>query len=119
VPLTGGEPVSLSELRGQPALAFAGIAEPEYFFDELRSHGIDLVKTIALADHTGYSAEQNTALNKVFQDSGAAIVLTTEKDGVKLRGLPEELAAKVLLVRLKLVLHDPAQLTGMLRNLLQ
>ena len=119
LPLAGGVPIPLSDLCGRKAVACAGIADPEFFFNELRSHGIDLVSTFAFADHAGYSVRQISSLADALRTTGASILLTTEKDGVKLHDLPEELARMVYLVRLKLVVPEPSQLTRALRNLLQ
>ena len=115
----GGVPIPVSDLRGRRAVAFAGIAEPDCFFRELRSQGIDVVRTIAFADHTRYGDEQVATIRAALRDSGTSLLLTTEKDGVKLQSMPAELAGAVSLVRLKLAFIDPEPLTGALRNLLQ
>ena len=119
VPLSGGAPIPLSDLCNRRAVACAAIADPEYFFNALRSHGIELVSTVAFADHAGYSGRQISSLADALRVSGAPILLTTEKDGVKLHDLPEDLARKVYLVRLKLAVSEPSHLTRALRNLLQ
>jgi tetraacyldisaccharide 4'-kinase len=119
VPLSGGGPVPLASLRDRRALAFAGIAEPECFFEGLRTQGMELTRTIAFSDHVSYTGEHISSIARALGESGASLLLTTEKDGVKLQGLPEDLAAVLFVVRLKLVFEDPAQLTGALLNLLQ
>jgi tetraacyldisaccharide 4'-kinase len=119
VPLSGGERIPLTELRGRRVLAFAGIAEPDSFFNELRNQGIDVVRTVAFADHTRYGDEQVATIGSGLRESGASLLLTTEKDGVKLQDMPAEMAGEIFLVRLKLVFVDPEPLTGVLRNLLQ
>lgn len=118
VPFSGGGPVPLSSLRGSRVLAFAGIAEPECFFEGLRTQGIEPARTIAFPDHASYSGDHISTIARSRGESGASLLLTTEKDGVKLQGLPEDLAAVLFVVRLKLVFEDPELLTGALRNLL-
>jgi tetraacyldisaccharide 4'-kinase len=119
IPLAGGEPIRLDALRGKTALAFAGIAEPELFFDGLRGHGLDLVATLTLPDHADYDDEALHKITDQFVSSGAEILLTTEKDGVKLNSVPVELLEKILLARLELAIDDPTPLAALLRNLLQ
>jgi len=70
-------------LRGKKALAFAGIASPEGFFSDLRQRGLDLVKTLSLADHVVYDDDVLRRLREAGQ--GVEIFLTTEKDAVKLQ----------------------------------
>jgi tetraacyldisaccharide 4'-kinase len=119
IPLAGGEPIRLDALRGKKALAFAGIAEPELFFDGLRGRGLNLVATLTLPDHAPYDGATLHEIMDKFRKSGAEVALTTEKDGVKLNALPLELSEKTLLARLELTMDDPAHLTARLRNLLQ
>lgn len=119
VPLEGGAAVSFDSLRGRKVMAFAGIGEPGPFFEELRSLGLDVVHAVPLPDHAAYTPSQLTGLMDAFRVCGADCAVTTEKDGVKLRGLESELAGKVMLARLELVIDDPAALTDLLTNLLQ
>jgi tetraacyldisaccharide 4'-kinase len=119
LPLTGGEPIPFDALRGKKALAFAGIAETEQFFDELRRLGLDLVAAKAFPDHADYDDETLHKITDQYVSSGAEILLTTEKDGVKLNSVPAELSEKILLARLELAIDDPTALTVLLRNLLQ
>lgn len=119
VPLTGGEPLQLDSLRDKRILAFAGIADPHAFFDGLRAHGMNLVSTQCLPDHSTYTPADIAALADTVASSGADYAITTEKDGVKLRHLPVELAQKVLLAKLTISIDDPTPLNTALRNLLQ
>lgn len=78
-----GNRLDLEDLRGKKALAFAGIASPEGFFSDLRQRGLDLVKTLSLADHVVYDDDVLRRLREAGQ--GVEIFLTTEKDAVKLQ----------------------------------
>ncbi|WP_428423033.1 tetraacyldisaccharide 4'-kinase [Methylibium sp.] len=73
-----GEPAStaaLHALRGRPLLACAGIAQPQRFFDQLRSAGLE-VREQALADHADFAA--------LPWPADTRDVIVTEKDAVKL-----------------------------------
>jgi tetraacyldisaccharide 4'-kinase len=64
--------------------AFAGIAKPEDFFTELERAGWHLAGRRAFADHHVYSANELEALQRQAQECGAASLVTTSKDIVKL-----------------------------------
>jgi len=72
-----GAQTLLTDLRGQPLVALAGIARPQAFFDMLRAAGLTLVQTLALPDHDD--------LENAAQALDACVTLIcTEKDAVKL-----------------------------------
>ncbi|BCS52424.1 tetraacyldisaccharide 4'-kinase [Geobacter sp. SVR] len=119
VPLMGGETMPLTALAGRKVLAFAGIAEPQAFFDGLRQLGLDLVSTLPLPDHVDYNDARTAEIEESMRRSGAEIALTTGKDGVKLERLPRELARRILIAPLDLIIDDPTPLLAMLSNLLQ
>lgn len=119
LPLSGGDPTPLPCPTPLKALAFAGIAEPSAFFDELRSLGLDLVHTIRFSDHTTYADAEVSGILDAMGHYGAEVAITTEKDGVKLKGLTNDIRCRIQLARLELVIDDPFPLVNALRNLLQ
>ncbi|MDA8427931.1 MAG: tetraacyldisaccharide 4'-kinase [Geobacteraceae bacterium] len=108
-----------SALKGRTFLAFAGIAEPQYFFDGLRTLGLNVVAIISFPDHAAYTEFQIAEISSAMQTSGADSIITTEKDGVKLKHLSGSLSEKILIARLELALDDPAPLAAALLKLLQ
>jgi tetraacyldisaccharide 4'-kinase len=112
-------PLHFSSLHNRSLVAFAGIAEPQFFFEGLRAQGLNLAATISFPDHAVYSEYQIAEITRALQVSGADSAITTEKDGVKLKQLPESLSEKILLAKLDLILVDPAPLAAALLNLLQ
>ena len=68
----------------QPAIAVAGIAGPERFFEDLTRRGCRLAETMAFADHHRYSSADVARLTGIARKHGAACILTTEKDLVRL-----------------------------------
>lgn len=118
-PLRGGTASSYGDIAAVRVMACAGIAEPDSFFDGLRQRGVHLVATVPLGDHAEYGPQTVAALEVTFRDSGADLLLTTAKDGVKMAHVPESLAAKTMVCRLVLILNDPKPLETALRNLLQ
>jgi tetraacyldisaccharide 4'-kinase len=111
--------VPFTSLQNHTFLAFAGIAEPYYFFDGLRAQGLNIAATIVFPDHTAYTESQIAEITLALRSCGAGSVITTEKDGVKLTHLSENISQKLFLARLELTLEDPSPLAASLRNLLQ
>ena len=118
LPLTGGTPVSLADLRGPAFLAFAGIAQPDFFFSALRDRGINVVHTLPFPDHADYDQASLDTIRDALRSSGAGYAITTEKDGVKLKQLSAEVAAVTYVARLDIVIEEPAGLTALILNLL-
>ena len=79
----GGKDVPLTELKGKRGAAFAGLADPESFFAALSRAGLALTERIVFADHAPYGPAEIERLRRAA--AGADYLVTTEKDGVKLR----------------------------------
>ena len=76
---------ALASLDGRRVLAFAGIGDPQRFFRTLRESGVEMVGERAFPDHHPFSAAEIEALIR-DADRGGAILVTTEKDLMRLRG---------------------------------
>ncbi|MBC7580630.1 MAG: tetraacyldisaccharide 4'-kinase [Tardiphaga sp.] len=99
--------ISLAALRGERVLAFAGIGDPDRFFRTLRGAGVDVAVEKAFADHHAYGAAEIDALVTQATRDGLMLV-TTEKDLVKLRGMPA--AASIVPLVVTLTFEDQAGL---------
>ncbi|MFH1146434.1 MAG: tetraacyldisaccharide 4'-kinase [Pseudomonadota bacterium] len=73
-----------AELKGRKALAFCGIANPESFRSTLAGSGLELVDFRAYQDHYGFQEQDLLDLEKRALACGAEIMITTEKDAVKI-----------------------------------
>lgn len=67
-----------------PAFAVAGIADPQGFFDALRGGGCAVAGEARFADHHRYSRADLAGVFDRARASGASLVVTTEKDLVRL-----------------------------------
>lgn len=84
---------SLDWLKGKRVASFSGIAVPESFEKFLRQLGAEIVYNQRFLDHHRFTG---TELNRVFQgaaDSKADLVITTEKDAVRVE--PDAVPADV------------------------
>jgi tetraacyldisaccharide 4'-kinase len=100
---------SIAALGGSRVLAFAGIGDPEKFFATLRDAGIAVTATRGFADHHRYTAAEAAALCEQA-DRENLVLVTTEKDTVRLRGddAVAPLAARAHAFPVTLVLDDEA-----------
>ena len=71
-------------LTGLRALAFAGIANPNQFFELLRKYQVDITKTICFRDHHRYTPRDLAKIQKQCQELKINTVITTEKDAENL-----------------------------------
>jgi tetraacyldisaccharide 4'-kinase len=76
--------ITADAVAGQPVLALAGIAGPRRFFEDLRSAGWNVVETMAFRDHHRYDTEDLVFIAETAAASGAELIVTTEKDYVRL-----------------------------------
>ncbi len=81
----------LAGRRVEPAFAFAGIGRPAAFFEALVREGWSVVGSRAFADHHRYSPADVAALVADAGRAGARLLVTTEKDAVRLEGATPEL----------------------------
>lgn len=72
------------EVRGRKALAFAGLANTGQFFESIREAGVDVAATMSFPDHHRYLPRDLQAIDDTAAGSGAEVIVTTEKDAVKL-----------------------------------
>jgi tetraacyldisaccharide 4'-kinase len=119
LPLGSHTPVPLSHCNGHKVLAFTGIADPDSFFEGLRAVGLNLVRCLHFPDHVVYNRERCDEIAGAMRASGANLLVTTEKDGVKLKGFSQEYSTRTLLARLDMTIENPELLKGLLTDLLQ
>ncbi len=74
----------IGEVPPGPLFAVAGIAQPSRLFDDLRGAGHTVVGTAAFPDHYRYSRRDVERLVRDARAAGAARIVTTEKDLVRL-----------------------------------
>jgi tetraacyldisaccharide 4'-kinase len=90
----------LSEAPKEVA-AFCALGNPQNFFAHLLGTGFKLKHQRAFPDHHVYTQSDIEALEREAQARGAQALLTTAKDGVKLRGLRFQLPCYVLEIELE------------------
>ena len=79
-----GRNYPLENLLGRRVCAFAGIASPEAFRQTLSEAGALVVAFLSFPDHHAYSREDIREIQRRATEEKVDMILTTEKDGVKL-----------------------------------
>jgi tetraacyldisaccharide 4'-kinase len=99
-----GERVAAEVVGARRSISVCGIANPAEFAATLRDLGLAPEERIELADHRRYGERELRRIRVAAERAGAAFVLTTEKDAVKLAG---RLELPVLTVRLAVEVEEP------------
>tara|TARA_Y100000590_G_C15637824_1_gene983685 strand:- start:494 stop:1426 length:933 start_codon:yes stop_codon:yes gene_type:complete len=74
---------SVNKLKNKKIIAFAGIGNPENFFDFLKKNNLNLVQEIKYPDHYNYSKKNLDYLIELKKKHGASLI-TTEKDYMRI-----------------------------------
>jgi tetraacyldisaccharide 4'-kinase len=111
---------SLDALGRHKVLAFAGIGNPEKFFLTLTDAGIDVAERASFPDHHRYTAKEAKEL-LARADAGSLVLITTEKDHVRLVGDPRlaALAARASTLPVRLVIQEADAFEKMVLGALQ
>ena len=104
--------------RSTPVVAVAGIAGPDRFFQGLRAAGWTIARELPFADHHHFSAADVARMFDTARATGAAGVITTEKDLVRLlpfRPFPLPVGFAPLVIEME----SPAEFDAWLRARVQ
>jgi tetraacyldisaccharide 4'-kinase len=82
--LAGGGERPLESLRGRRVLAMSGIANPLAFHRTLADLGAVLAAALAFPDHHPYGSADLARVDAVARGAGVELIVTTEKDAVRL-----------------------------------
>jgi tetraacyldisaccharide 4'-kinase len=106
---------TLADFTGRRVVACAGIARPDQFFRMLEQAGFEVVNRLAFADHQTYGEDEAQRIAAACRAAGAEMIVTTEKDLVKMQDLPLEIP--LLALEIELRLHQPGLLPLLLSKI--
>ncbi len=95
---------SLKSLRGVPVLLLTGIARPERMLRLLREQGLNVVSHAVFPDHWNFTASDLVGAIDSAKTAGAAAIITTPKDAIRLDGWNHEIPLHT--VHMRLVVDD-------------
>jgi tetraacyldisaccharide 4'-kinase len=104
-----------------PVAAFCGIARPDQFFEGLRNAGLQVATRMAFPDHHRYVQHDVDCVVGAARTVGATVIVTTEKDRVRLGKLiaafPE--SARLVTARLRIEFEEETASVDSLVRLLK
>ena len=83
--LPDGREEPVEALRGSKVYAFCGLGNPEAFYRTLEAVGAEIVGRRSSPDHHAYGERDGAKIIAEAQQAGAARIITTSKDAVKLK----------------------------------
>lgn len=102
----------VSLFKGRNVFAFAGLGNPQKFYQSLTNEGIVVEKTEDFPDHYFYTRFDIEAIK---QKAGGLPLLTTEKDGVK---LPKDERTNIFVMPGQFVFDSPEEVWALLQGVL-
>jgi tetraacyldisaccharide 4'-kinase len=73
------------ELISRRVFAFSGLADNDQFFASLGANGLNVVTTQSFRDHHRYTPADLASIKQAAAKCGAEVIVTTEKDAVKIQ----------------------------------
>ncbi len=91
-----------SFLQNRKVFAFCGIGNPASFFSTVERLGCEIAGRAVFADHHPYTRADISGIAETAASTGSDLILTTQKDAVKLRDLPApNIDIRFIRIRLK------------------
>jgi tetraacyldisaccharide 4'-kinase len=103
-------PIKNEQLIGKNLLAFAGIGNPNNFYDLLKDCNLNVVKKISFPDHHNFSSKELEKIENIAIKNKLEII-TTEKDFFRLQNMKYKKKYKDFkFLKIKLHIFDKLQL---------
>ena len=103
IELSSGKETGMEAVQNQPVAAFCGIAHPLDFFHTLEQVPVQIVNQDYFSDHHDYSTDDLKTIESRAKQAGAKLIVTTEKDAVKLRGYTFDLPVYAVRIALEIL----------------
>ena len=99
-------PEPLQSVKNKKVLALSGIARPERFISLLKELGINNSFSLMFPDHFTYPKSSVKKILDVYHRHKADMIITTEKDSVKLQGLRDLNSIPLYYLKIDLKITD-------------
>ena len=97
---------SLSQVESKKVLAVSGIARPERFLSLLKEQGITHCYSLEFSDHFDYPGPSVKKIVDIYNRHAADMIITTEKDAVKLQDIKDFNGIPVYYLKIDLKIED-------------
>lgn len=102
----GGPESKLEDYSGKKALIFSGLAQNRSFYKTCRKAGIIVMDHLEFSDHYRYKDADILQIKKIATAIRAELILTTQKDWVKLEAAPD-FKTDLVVVGINIQFEDP------------
>jgi len=100
------KPIDIKNYLDKSVISFAGIGNPEGFFELLRKNNINILKNFSFPDHHNYTDREIKKLINQAKENDA-ILLTTEKDFLRIK---KEFHGKISVLKIELIIEKKNEL---------
>ena len=108
-------PSKIEKYKNQQLLAFAGIGNPENFFNLLKKYKLDIRHEISFPDHHFYSEKDLKIISKIAENKDLNII-TTEKDFYRCKELK---LYNINYLSVSLIINNEDKLLNEIKNYIQ
>ena len=99
-------PTDMKELKGKRILAVCGIGNPDAFVATLMRCSVASVELLAFPDHHVYTETDKQRIDTAFQEAGADLIVTTQKDEQKLARFADNWNLPIVVLAVALVITE-------------
>jgi len=106
----------LSIIRRKRIAAFCGLAHPDQFFRMIEELGGEICWRKSFPDHHHYRSKDVELIGFQAKGKGADLVITTQKDAVKIRGLEGDVEIQFCYLKIGIRVSDSNVFNSLLEN---
>ena len=107
------KPINIENYLNKSVIAFAGIGNPEGFFELLNKNNINTLKNSTFPDHHNYTDHEIKKLINQAEENDA-VLLTTEKDFLRIK---KEFHDKISVLKIELIIEKKNQLMDKIKRI--
>ena len=105
-PMADSHTFDIKELKGKRVLAVCGIGNPDAFVATLIRCSVASVELLAFPDHYVYTEIDKQQIYTAFQEAGADLIVTTQKDEQKLVRFVDNWGLPIVVLAIALVITE-------------
>ena len=107
------KPIDIKNYLDKSVISFAGIGNPEGFFELLRKNNINILNNFSFPDHHNYTDHEIKKLINEAKENDA-ILLTTEKDFLRIK---KEFHDKLSFLKIELIIEKKNELMDKIKKI--
>ncbi|KON28717.1 hypothetical protein AC481_00400 [miscellaneous Crenarchaeota group archaeon SMTZ-80] len=106
IDLANGHEIELKHIKGKSVAVFAGIGNFEQFFYTVKNLGCSICWFRKFSDHYFYRESDLEEINEIARNRNAEMLITTQKDAVKLRNFIQNFDSNIYFLKIHIRLDN-------------